>query len=186
MGIRFLVLVTVASLVGLGFGRAEGLGPVSEIRVGLHAHETSSRDTLAESADVSISGEVLFNRPSWRFENRFVDFFLRPRPHVGAIVTTGSGTSFAYGGVTWDLTIFGPVFVEFAFGAAVHGDGIDKTLPTDRSLGSHLLFHEQASIGVEITEQLRVMATVDHISNADLAEHNTGLTTAGVRAGYRF
>jgi hypothetical protein len=53
------------------------------------------------------------------------------------------------------------------------------------SAQDHPLFTEYR-IGVDVTESISIMATVDHMSNADLCDENQGLTNAGVRVGYRW
>ena len=62
----------------------------------------------------------------------------------------------------------------------------DNSDPDMNALGCHVLFHETATIGFNITENWRVMGTIEHSSNAGLCDFNRGLTNAGVRIGYKF
>lgn len=166
---------------------AAEFGPISELRAGLYGHDIGLVSNRKEPAELAGTGEVLFKRPTWRFENRFVNWFLTPRPHLGIYVPFGKGTTFGYAGVTWDVRVFGPFFFEFGFGGAVHNGNLDKSDPEMKALGTHLLFHEQISIGVELTQNLRVIASLHHISNGEInSRFNSGMDTAGVRIGYKF
>jgi hypothetical protein len=53
-------------------------------------------------------------------------------------------------------------------------------------LGCNVLFHEQASLGFNVTQNWRLIGTVEHSSNAGLCDFNRGLTDFGVRIGYKF
>jgi hypothetical protein len=113
-----------------------------------------------------------------------VEHLLNPRFHVGALVHTDDGVNQAYAGLTWDYYLTDSIFVETSFGGAVH-DGETDSDSTD-SYGCTLNFRESIGIGADVTESISIMATVDHMSNADLCDENQGLTNAGVRLGYRW
>lgn len=152
---------------------------ISEMRLGVYYHD----DRKEEGPDVNV--EMLFQRPSWQFDNTLLQFFLTPRPHIGGTINTRGDTSQAYAGFTWDAYIFGPIFVEGAFGGSIN-DG-DKNGSLDAvALGCHTLFHESASIGVDVSDNIRLIATIEHSSNASMCDFNAGLTNAGVRLGYKF
>ena len=62
-----------------------------------------------------------------------------------------------------------------------------NSAPSDRKkLGSTALFRESLELGYQATPSLSISAFVDHMSNADLAPHNAGLTDAGARLGFKF
>ena len=112
-----------------------------------------------------------------------------PRPHVGATINFGGLESMAYASLTWRANIFdSPVFIEGAFGAAIHNGSTDGTaVAPARNLGCPVLFHEAASLGYDFTPSASVMLTIEHASHAGLCgANNRGLTNLGVRFGFKF
>ena len=77
-------------------------------------------------------------------------------------------------------------FATLAVGGAIHDGKLDTTDPKRKSLGSRILFREGVDLGYRFNEHISVSAFVDHISNANLAHRNEGLTNGGMRLGYRF
>ncbi len=63
---------------------------------------------------------------------------------------------------------------------------VPRTTPAKPSYGCQVNFRESASLGYDVNQHWRVLATVDHMSNGNLCEPNHGLTNAGIRLGYRF
>lgn len=153
---------------------------VDEVRVGVMNHEMSlfRNDTDEDGVDVNL--EVLFDSPDW------LEWAGSPRPHIGGTIAThDDATSFVYSGLAWDWNFWGPLFVEGALGIALH-DGETGKSTVSNELGCTWNFHESASLGYNITDAHRIMATWEHISNASLCSENEGLTNAGIRYGYRF
>lgn len=152
---------------------------VDELRLGLSAHDISF---LGHGKEDGIDGnaEVLFDSPA------FLDVLWAPRPHVGLSVNSVGDTSQLYAGLTWSVTPFERVFIEFSLGGAVHDGTLSSSSPSDKQLGSRALFRESLSLGFRIDERNSVSVMFDHESNAGLAEHNAGLNNLGVRWGYRF
>jgi lipid A 3-O-deacylase len=155
---------------------------VDEVRLGVLAANLDVGES--ENADMLINGEILFSRFSGPHGYPLHDFFLSPRPHIGFSVTPDDGTNQVYAGLTWEFRLSNLLFVETSFGGTLH-DGPSSASDPD-SYGCSLLFRESASIGYEFTERLRLLLTVDHMSNAGLCDQNQGLTNAGVRLGYRW
>lgn len=153
-----------------------------EVRAGLYATDLEGSGNTDEGSH-AFNAELLFGRLDGAFANPVADFVFRPRPHVGGTFNP-SGTSEAYAGLTWEHALVDRVFAEVSFGGAVHDGPTGSNNPD--SYGCTLLFRESASIGVDLTGELRLIATVDHISNAGLCGENQGLTNAGVRLGYRW
>ena len=58
--------------------------------------------------------------------------------------------------------------------------------PDRKKLGSTALFRESVELGYQLTPTVSVSGFVDHMSNADLAPHNAGITDAGARLGFKF
>lgn len=152
----------------------------SEVRGGILDHALEDSPT---ERGVAVNLEVLGGRLPGGYENAILDFLLTPRPDLGATIAFGKTDEF-YWGLTWDVKLFGPVFLEGFAGGAVH-DGPTNTngLP---SYGCQVNFREGLSLGYSVTQQWRVMAEIDHMSNANLCHPNHGLTNAGLRLGYLF
>ena len=161
---------------------------ISEIRGGIFAHSVDEPGTFLDLLNAervqNLNIELLFDAPGltqWVTLGQL-------RPHIGATLNTGGLESMVYAGASWTVPLFGsPVFAEIAFGGAVHtGNNLGPTPMPARSLGCTLLFHEAASIGVQLTENASIMATIEHASNANLCLDNRGLTNMGIRLGWKF
>jgi Lipid A 3-O-deacylase (PagL) len=154
----------------------------SEVRGGILDH--ALEDSPSERA-VAANLEVLGGRLPGGYENAILDYLLTPRPDIGTTIAFGNRkTDEFYWGLTWDAKLFGPTFLEGFAGGAVHDGPTDtKGLP---SYGCEVNFREGLSLGYAVTPQWRVMAEIDHMSNANLCHPNHGLTNAGLRLGYLF
>jgi len=164
------------------FEKSKQFPAIDEFRFGILA--TNLEGGGSNEGDYAINGELLFGRFRPNYADPVRQFLLNPRPHIGFSINPSGGTSQAYTGLTWDFKLTSKLFVEGSFGGAIH-DGPTGDNNSD-SYGCSLLFRESASVGIDLTDKLRVMATVDHISNAGLCPENQGLTNAGVRLGYRW
>jgi hypothetical protein len=155
---------------------------ISEVRVGASAHELEG----PEKGTWNINGEVLFAKP-FTSADLFTSYFI-PRPHIGGSLNFDGRTSFAYAGLTWSLDVTPRIFVEGAFGGAVHNGNTHSfvTAPDQQALGCSPLFREAGSIGVRLSTQWSLVATVEHLSNAGACDQNRGLTNIGARVGYAF
>jgi lipid A 3-O-deacylase len=155
---------------------------ISEVRVGALAANLDGGNS--EKATYLINGEVLFRQFDGHYSDAFREVFLRPRPSFGVTLSPEGGTNQLYGGLTWEVPLGKVLFLEASFGGVVH-DGPTGASDSN-SYGCPVLFRESASVGINITEHVRVMAEVEHMSNAGLCDQNQGLTNAGVRIGYRW
>lgn len=161
---------------------------VSEIRGGIFSHSVDEPGSFLGMLNAErvhdINVELLFDAPSLTEWVTLGEL----RPHIGATLSLGGLENMVYAGASWTVPLFdSPVFVEVAFGGAVHtGNNIGPTPMPARSLGCSLLFHEAASIGVQLTENASIMATIEHASNANLCLDNRGLTNMGIRLGWKF
>ena len=163
---------------------------VDEIKIGALAHDFAFFTHHVETG-TDINLEVLFIPPD------LLGLIGSPRPHIGADINTSGNTSDGYFGLTWGLPLLprllgapAGVFLNGSLGGAVQ-DGLTGTQttvppPGRKLLGSTLLIRESAELGYQITPVLSVSAFIDHISNANLAPRNAGLTNAGARLGVRF
>jgi len=159
---------------------------VDEVKIGGLAHDITFLGRHLETG-ANVNLEVLFASPD------LLGVIGSPRPHIGADINTSGKTSDGYFGLTWGImliqSLFQPndgIFINGSLGGAVQ-DGFTNSAPPGRKrLGSPVLFRESAELGYQITPNANVSAFVDHISNANLANHNAGITSAGARLGLKF
>ena len=166
------------------FAEAQRPSFLSELRFGYSAQDPWGR----ESSSSSLAGEILFRRPLTPAD-LFTSYFV-PRPHVGTSANLGGGTSFAYTGLTWTVDLGPRLFIEGSLGAAVHNGYTGRNpfaTPLDRSpLGCSPLFREAGAVGVRLSTNWSLLATVERLSNGGLCTENKGLTNLGARLGYSF
>jgi hypothetical protein len=190
----WLATLILALVVGAGAASAQTYTPaafgVSELRGGIMAHSVDQTGpvNIAGIGDFSriedLNVELLFTPPDLGFWQAIGN----PRPHIGATINFGGLESMAYAGLTWHLPVFDtPVFIEAGFGAALNNGAIAGAVAPARNLGCNLMFHEQASLGYQVTANASAMLTFEHSSHAGLCGGaNRGLTNLGVRLGWTF
>jgi hypothetical protein len=150
---------------------------IDELRIGAMEPVDGPRQVKDGSPDINL--EILLGRFGPQYQSTLWNHFLRPRLHFGGSISTDGGTNLAYAGLTWEVFLTRRLFVEASFGGAVH-DG------SDDDYGCSVNFRESASIGVMLSDRWDIMATVDHMSNANLRDENRGLTMVGLRLGRKF
>ncbi|HEY1796800.1 MAG TPA: acyloxyacyl hydrolase [Stellaceae bacterium] len=179
-------LVWIATAVGFS-GAASAQAPlIDELKVGGLAHDVTLLGRHVEAgADINV--EALFTSPT------LLAIIGSPRPHFGADINTAGNTSDIYTGLTWGWTLFHGVFtpidgifVNGSLGGALQDGYEDSAPPGRKRLGSPVLFRESAELGYQINPLVSVSAFVDHISNANLAPRNAGITSVGGRLGFKF
>jgi len=159
---------------------AEPLGIISEIRVGVLAHDVAFIAAENIESGVDLNAEVLFTPlgivpKNWNF-----------RPHIGVQVNTSDDTSQAYLGLTTTHYLTDSIWGSFSGGGTIHNG---ETLDFDedrKAFGSQVLFRLALEVGVDISDHASVSLYYDHESNAFLAEENPGIDNMGVRVGWRF
>jgi lipid A 3-O-deacylase len=159
---------------------------VDEFKFGVLAHDVGLFDKPVESG-ADFDFEMLFTPPE------AFSIIGSPRPHLGGSLNTAGNTNTGYFGLTWGITLiqnlFGwgnPVFLNGSLGGALQ-DGFTNSAPPDRKqLGSTALFRGSLELGYQLTSNFSVSGYLDHMSNADLAQHNAGITDAGARLGFKF
>jgi hypothetical protein len=192
IGMSLLVLfVGSTGVLGSDFKRqtSSSQAPIqssflSEFRFGLSAQDPWGPEGRDGSAN--LTGEILFAKP-FTASDLFTSYFI-PRPHVGGSVNVDGRTSFAYAGLSWTIDVTPDIFVEGSFGGAVH-NGKDTSHPlSDRQdVGCSPLFRESGSVGVRLSANWSVMATIEHLSDGGTcSDENRGLTNVGARVGYSF
>jgi lipid A 3-O-deacylase len=161
-------------------------GIVDEVKAGLLAHDVGFLgDHTERGFDVDL--EMLFTSPD------LLAVIGSPRPHIGADINTAGDTSDAFAGLTWGISLiqnlFRPgdaVYVTGSLGGAYQDGYIDNAPDKRKKLGSPVLFRESAELGYQVTPTISIGAILDHISNANLGQHNAGITSAGARVGFKF
>lgn len=109
-----------------------------------------------------------------------------PRLHVGGTGNFEGKTSFAYAGVTWTVPLAQVYYISVDFGGAVN-DGEPLGITGERvAMGCHATFREAAAFGRSITDAISIAATIEHFSNANLCDRNSGITNFGLMLGYQF
>jgi len=159
---------------------------IDEVKAGLLVHDVGFLgDHKERGFDVNL--EMLFTSPD------LLAVIGSPRPHIGADINTAAQTSDGFAGLTWGISLiqnlFRPGDYVFATGSlgGAYQDGYVNSAPLGRKeLGSPVLFRESAELGYQVTPTISVSAILDHISNANLGQHNAGITSAGTRLGVKF
>jgi lipid A 3-O-deacylase len=180
------VLAAAVVFAALAGSAAAQTQVVDEVKFGVLAHDVALFDEHVESgADINL--EALFTSPD------FLGFIGSPRPHLGGSVNTAGNTSVGYFGLTWGITLLenlwasgDGVFANGSLGGALQNGYTSTAPPGRKTLGSTSLFRESLELGYRVTPALSVSAYLDHMSNANLAAQNAGLTDAGIRFGLKF
>jgi len=157
---------------------------LSEFRIGFSAQDPWGPEGRDGSAN--LTGEILLAKP-FTASDLFTSYFI-PRPHFGGSLNFDDRTSFAYTGLTWTFDVTPSVFVEGSLGGAFHNgkDRVTDPFSDRQSLGCSPLFRESGSVGVRLSANWSVIATIEHLSNAGSCSENRGLTNVGARVGYSF
>jgi lipid A 3-O-deacylase len=183
--LRSAIVVAIAAIAVPTTARAQS-SIVDEFKFGVLAHDVGFLDKHVESG-ADLNFEMLFTPPE------AFSIIGSPRPHIGGSLNTAGNTNTGYFGLTWGITLiqnlFGwgsQVFLNGSLGGALQ-DGFTNSAPPDRKkLGSTALFRESIELGYQLTPNMSVSGFVDHMSNANLAPHNAGITDAGARLGFKF
>jgi hypothetical protein len=182
-------VIAIALLSWLGAASTSAQAPPSddlriphldEVRIGALAHSIEPSNS-EDGLDLNL--ELLFRRTATKYNDPFLDFAFRPRIHLGTSINLGGDTSQLYAGLTWDVKLAPELSLEVSFGGALH-DGPTGN-DTQVSYGCPLNFRESISVGYAIDERWTVYGTFAHMSNADLCDQNTGISSVGLRLGYK-
>ncbi len=110
-----------------------------------------------------------------------------PRLSVGADLSAFGEANQIYTGLSWTVELGDHLFVEDGIGGAIHDGKLQEDGTSGPKLGSRVLFHEYAALGVNVTARWRAIAMIEHSSNAGLPDGpNSGLSRAGIMIGYKF
>jgi lipid A 3-O-deacylase len=157
---------------------------VEELRLGVFGDDAVHRERQAPMASIdALSSPIVFYQTS----NPLLASFLAPRFEGGAMINTFGLTSYAYAGLNWRTPKWGPVFAELGFGGAVNDSSTNPHNMQHTDLGCPVTFRESAAVGWQLTERIDILASIEHISHANLCSNtNPGLTSVGLRVGYHF
>lgn len=174
------LLATAALQAPADAGEAQqGFPYLDELRFGLSGHNV---EASGNESGLDANVEVLFQGLGDPDGTGALARLLDPRLHIGADISAQGETSRLYLGVTWDMPVTETLFIEASFGGVLHNGPLDET--GEASYGCRLNFREAGAVGLELGGPWRILATVEHMSNANLCARNRGLTSAGVRLGY--
>ncbi|MGN6548938.1 MAG: acyloxyacyl hydrolase [Pararhizobium sp.] len=186
MGAAILALGTTAASAQGGSGFLGGIkvgknAAKWELRLGASAYDTGAFSSQA-AGGFNINGEVLAPSPD------FLSGLGAPRPYIGTdIAVSDHPIDMFYSGLNWEAYLTRQFYLGFSLGGALD----TKTrFVTDggkvKDLGSHLLFHLQASAGFDLTQNITAQVYYNHFSNARLSPADAGLESVGARIGVRF
>ena len=161
-----MAIVAIALLLVAPLPAAAQFNVVDEVKLGALGHDLGFLGHHLEKG-VDVNLEMLFTPPD------ILSVIGSPRPHIGADINTSGNTSDG-------------VFINGSLGGAVHDGYIDSGPANRKLLGSRVLFRESAELGYQLTPTINVSVLLDHISNANLAPRNAGITSAGARVGFKF
>jgi lipid A 3-O-deacylase len=172
---------------------AGGSGLLSEVRIGLLAHDIPILGPQREHG-ADVNSELLFVSPVPEAAVAGVAsaarWLLRPRPVIGFSQNLNGYTSQVYLGFDVGTPIAhgllrrqDAVLFDAGFGAAINND---RTLGSARNrlhLGANVLFHPNLQFGYAFDSRYSIALYYEHSSNAHLARYNEGLNNVGVRFG---
>lgn len=185
-------LAASAGLLGLSAPAHAGDGFPGNIKIGKNAAKWEVRGGIAaydsgvfskQTLDgVVLNAEILAPSPD------FLAGIGAPRPYVGAdIALSDDPIDVFYAGLNWEAYLTKRFYVGFSFGGSINtDDAVRNAAGDEKDLGSHLLFHLQASAGFDVTQNLTAQVYYNHFSNAGFARANNGLESVGARLGWRF
>jgi hypothetical protein len=184
LDLRCLAACVLGAALAMAFApkaqAGEDVSFLSELRLGVF---DQSIDGSTSEAGVAVNAEALFDPLPIASGYPALDRVLTPRPHIGATVNAGGDTSLAYAGLSWTIPLYQDwLFAELSFGGALHNGPLDE--PGIASYGCGWAFRETLSFGMSLSQDWHVLASFEHMSNADFCDRNRGLTNAGVRLGY--
>lgn len=162
---------------------------VSEVRVGVFAHKVTTAFLPFNPGWIGLDRiedlhlEVLFTSP----DHDFVRWIGAPRPNLGVTFGRNGVESLLHLGLTWQLPIFDtPLFIEGTFGAAITNGALSDVVAPLSNFGCPVGFYENASLGINLSDNVTAMITYEHTSNLSICTPNDGLSNLGIRIGYKF
>lgn len=153
-------------------------GDGETVRFGL-----SWQDVQSPEAGLNLHGELVLPKP-----NLFTAHLpegLAPAPFAGLSAHLGHGTSFLYAGALWTVPLTDRLFIEASLAVAAN-NGRSEPRQGAAAMGCRGGFREEAGLGWRFDDAWSALVMVEHYSNANLCNHNRGLTNLGVMIGRTF
>lgn len=164
------IFLTLVLILGANHSNAK------EIKIGILQHDFDKKFNHRAEKGQNIIIEYLFDK---------MDNPLKASPHIGFSFNNKGYTSNLFTGFTWQLDLSEKFVVEASLGLSIN-NGERKMSKKRRALGSNLLFREAFALGYNISNEYSISVMIDHVSSADIAKPNPGLTDIGIRFGYKF
>lgn len=142
----------------------------------------SWQDFTSPEHGLNLRAELILPKPAWQTS---WSAMLTPAPFAGLSGHIGHGTSFLYAGALWTVPLTSSLFIEGSLAVAAN-NGFSEPGQGRAALGCRGGFREEAGVGWRLDEAWSVVAMVEHYSNANLCNHNRGLTNIGVLIGRTF
>ncbi len=157
----------------------------SRVVGGIMLHDRGpAADRHEDGYDVNI--EYQYAAPDWEFWQKIGS----PRPHAGVSLSTNNETSILYGGITYEMDIWHPLFAAAHGGLALHDGPLhQKDIrrcedDSDCGFGSRILFRGGLEVGMRLTDSVSLSVLWDHVSHGKLlASENEGIDHIGLRVG---
>jgi len=153
---------------------------LSEIRMGILAHDVPVWSRFREESGVDLNAELIFRWPNFSLLSGLL------RSNLGATLNNHGDTSKIYSGFLWEHRWQSGMFLDLGLGLAVHNGELETDDDNKKALGSRILFRIPVEIGLLFAEHHGVSVMFAHVSNAYLANPNEGLDVIGLRYSYRF
>jgi lipid A 3-O-deacylase len=210
---KLIAAVTCAAFMQAQLAHAQ----VTEVRVGVTEFDerTTGLSVLtareADENSIALNAEIVFEEP------KFLKWALSPQPYINGTLNVQGKTSFGGAGLLWRQNLGKTFYADFAFGGVIHNgtkdllfsdvfdeinrrgnisleeedrlfDALARRFETEIEFGSRLLFREQITLGVRLSEDWATEVFYEHLSNAGLPENgeNDGVNNLGVKLARRF
>lgn len=164
---------------------------VSELRAGAMLHDFETWTMLVPEPPTidygkwqNLNFEVLFNPP----DSVVTDWLGKPRIAFTTNLNYVGKESTASLSAVWHIPIFdSPVFFEPVLGGTIHNGHLRDAPAGRRNLGSRYLFHLGFNIGIDVSDTMTAMFSLEHSSHLWLAgaSTNDGLNRMGFRLGWK-
>jgi hypothetical protein len=166
------------------YGQLTPFKPIEEVRGGVYGDDAVGREAHAAMVTFEAQSSPITLYPT---SNGWLAPIFSPRLEAGAMINTLGLTSYAFAGLAWRAPLWGPLFLEIGLGGAVNDSSRDRHNLRQTDLGCPVTFRESGGVGWRFDEHFDIVVGIEHISHANLCSSlNPGLTSAGVRVGYRF
>ena len=176
------------------------MAQVAEVRAGVTAHDLGWTIINAdgdEERSVAFNAEIIFEEPE------FLKWALSPQPYIGGTLNVEGNTSYGGAGLLWRQNLGETFYGDFAFGLVIHDGFLDfddvrsntsntadffDLLRNNNLYGSRVLFRQQLTLGVNLSEEWAAEGFVEHISHGGLLSDgpNEGSDAAGFRVNRKF